>query len=175
MPVFLSQSSQMLSIVFGPTLQEVDKWGALPWYAWLLIFVVVVLFLWWRLWRAAKQFDEEVREFESQTAEHGQDEPEYEKLPEEDSGEQSEVEQSPAAGTADDLTKIEGIGPKISSLLAEAGITTYTQLADTQTGRLDEILGAAGLHMVNESTWPEQARLAAGGKWEELVELQEEL
>ena len=168
MSVFLSQSSQMLSIVFGPSLQEVDKWGGLTWYAWLLIFVVVVLFLWWRLWRAAKQVDEEAHKFESQTAEHDE-------LPEEDGGERPEVELPPAAGMADDLTKIEGIGPKINSLLAEAGITTYTQLADTQTSRLDEILDAAGLHMVNESTWPEQSRLAAGGKWEELVELQEEL
>jgi predicted flap endonuclease-1-like 5' DNA nuclease len=62
----------------------------------------------------------------------------------------------------DDLTVLEGIGPKISSLLQEAGITTYRQLAETDTGRLEGILLDANLRMADPSTWPEQARLSEG-------------
>ena len=67
----------------------------------------------------------------------------------------------------DDLAVLEGIGPKISSLLREAGITTYRQLAETDVSRLEEILRAAGLRLANPGTWPEQARLLAEGKMQE--------
>src|SRR5690606_39008422 len=36
-----------------------------------------------------------------------------------------------ATGKADDLKKIEGIGPKIAETLVEAGITTFAELAKT--------------------------------------------
>lgn len=69
----------------------------------------------------------------------------------------------------DDLKVIEGIGPKIASLLNEAGITTFKQLSETAVSRLDEILVAAKLRRIADpGTWPEQARLAAEGKWDEL-------
>ncbi|HHH41147.1 MAG TPA: DUF4332 domain-containing protein [Chloroflexi bacterium] len=76
----------------------------------------------------------------------------------------------------DDLTRIEGIGPKISRLLQEAGIMTFAQLAETDVERLREILAEAGLTaLADPGTWPEQARLAAEGKWDELEALQGEL
>ena len=61
---------------------------------------------------------------------------------------------------ADDLTVIEGIGPKISATLNQAGIMTYAQLADAEADRLDQIINQAGLRMVSVETWSEQAELA---------------
>ncbi len=75
----------------------------------------------------------------------------------------------------DDLTKIEGIGPKIQELMHGAGIYTFGELAAASVERLREILHAAGerFQMHEPKTWPEQADLAAKGKWSELEELQE--
>jgi predicted flap endonuclease-1-like 5' DNA nuclease len=75
----------------------------------------------------------------------------------------------------DDLEVIEGIGPKISSVLQEAGISTYADLSDTSVNQLEEILDDAKLHLGNPSTWPEQAKLAAAGEWDSLEVLQDEL
>ncbi len=77
----------------------------------------------------------------------------------------------------DDLTKIEGIGPKISGLLQAAGIQTFAQLASTDVARLQSILDAAGprYRIANPSSWPAQARLAASGDWEALQKLQDSL
>ena len=82
-----------------------------------------------------------------------------------------------AGGESDDLTRIEGIGPKIAGILAEAGITTYAALAATPVERLRELLDAAGprFRMHDPTTWPEQAHLAASGEWDALEELQERL
>jgi len=82
-----------------------------------------------------------------------------------------------ATKSKDDLRKIEGIGPKIASLLNEAGIKTFKELAKTKNKKLVEILEAAGkrYRMHDPATWPEQAKLAADGKWEQLEALQKEL
>jgi large subunit ribosomal protein L21 len=79
-----------------------------------------------------------------------------------------------AAGKADDLTKIEGIGPKISGLFIAAGITTFAELAKTPVSTLSDILHKAGSRYAshNPGTWPQQAQLAADGKWDELKALQ---
>lgn len=76
----------------------------------------------------------------------------------------------PSAG--DDLTKIEGIGPKISGWLTEAGLTTYAQLAASSPEQISQILQAAGHRLARPDTWPEQAALAAAGRWDELAALQ---
>lgn len=77
----------------------------------------------------------------------------------------------------DKLTKIEGIGPKISEKLNGAGIHTFEDLANSEVSRLEEILAAAGSRysMHNPGTWPMQADLAAQGKWDELKDLQDKL
>jgi predicted flap endonuclease-1-like 5' DNA nuclease len=83
-----------------------------------------------------------------------------------------------APAEPDDLKIIEGIGPKFSSVLAAAGITTFAQLAATEVGRVEEILEAESprlRRLADPGTWPEQARLAAAGDWEGLAALQEEL
>lgn len=81
------------------------------------------------------------------------------------------------AATADDLSKIEGIGKKIATILAEAGIASFEQLGKTSTKKLREILDAAGskFKVHDPATWPKQAKLAAAGKWEELKTLQKTL
>jgi len=75
----------------------------------------------------------------------------------------------------DKLERIEGIGPKISKLLQEAGIATFEQLAATEVSRLEQILQDADLRLADPATWPEQARLAAAGDWKALDALQEDL
>jgi predicted flap endonuclease-1-like 5' DNA nuclease len=76
-----------------------------------------------------------------------------------------------------DLTKIEGIGPKTAGLLNEAGIVAYSQLADTELEQLRAILEAAGsrYRIMKPDTWPQQARLAAETKWDELKALQDNI
>ena len=78
---------------------------------------------------------------------------------------------------ADDLKKIEGVGPKIAGLLQADGIKTFADLAKAKQPKLQAILEAAGprYKMHNPTTWPEQAQLAATGKWDELNKLQDEL
>ena len=79
-----------------------------------------------------------------------------------------------ATGKADDLKKIEGIGPKIASTLVEAGISTFAELAKTDAAKISEIIaGVRGNHVTD--TWPAQAKLAAEGKWDELKKWQDEL
>jgi len=82
-----------------------------------------------------------------------------------------------ATGKPDDLKKIEGIGPKIASLLNDAGILTFASLASTDVDKIKEVLLAAGSRykMHNPTTWPQQAALAADGKWDELKKWQDEL
>lgn len=75
----------------------------------------------------------------------------------------------------DDLEMVEGIGPKIASVLQDAGIKTFKQLAATATEKLQDILQSANLAMANPSTWAAQAGLAAEGKPGELKKLQAEL
>ena len=79
-----------------------------------------------------------------------------------------------ATGKADDLKKVEGIGPKIASTLVEAGIATFADLAKSTPEAISEIIsGVRGNHVTD--TWPAQAKLAAEGKWDELKKWQDEL
>jgi small subunit ribosomal protein S2 len=85
-------------------------------------------------------------------------------------------EVAPAAPVEPDkLAKIEGIGPKVASVLDAAGIQTFAQLAGTDVGKLEEILAANKLQMMKPGSWPQQAKLAADGKWDELQKLQDGL
>jgi ribosomal protein L27 len=92
-------------------------------------------------------------------------------------GTEEVTESAPQAMTGDDLKKIEGIGPKIAELFYAAGITTFEQLSETSTARMQEILDGGGPRYAthNPMTWGHQASLAADGQWDELKELQDEL
>ncbi len=76
-----------------------------------------------------------------------------------------------------DLTVIEGIGPKIQQLFHNNGVRSWKALADCNIERCQKILDSGGeafkLHV--PGTWPKQARLAYDGKWEKLLEWQDEL
>ncbi len=83
----------------------------------------------------------------------------------------------PPKPPSDDLTIIEGIGPKIAELLNQNSIYTFGQLADTSVPDLEAILRGAGsrFQTANPETWPRQARLAAKGDWPRLDALKAEL
>ena len=87
----------------------------------------------------------------------------------------TEIEPSPSAspspflpapeGEADDLSRIKGIGPKLSALLAELGVFHFTQIAGwtpEQLAIVNERLGNfAG--RPERDQWQSQARLLASG------------
>ena len=82
----------------------------------------------------------------------------------------------PTPAKPDNLTRIEGIGPKIGRLLNGAGIKTFAELANTSVATLEKIVQEdAGLEFINPESWPEQAALAAAGDWEALKVLQADL
>jgi len=81
-----------------------------------------------------------------------------------------------SASVADDLRKIEGIGPKINAALNAAGIHTFEELAAKTPAELQTILDNAGFSRINNpETWHEQAALAAKGEWEKLEAFQSTL
>lgn len=76
----------------------------------------------------------------------------------------------------DDLKVIEGIGPAIESLLQEEGIRTFRQLANMDGESLKSMLREAGIGGISSPhTWPEQALLAADGRFEDLQAYQQTL
>ncbi|MCT4582439.1 MAG: 50S ribosomal protein L21 [Flavobacteriales bacterium] len=80
------------------------------------------------------------------------------------------------AAKGDDLTKIEGVGPKIAEVLTAAGLATFADVAKSTPEAIKEILSAhSRLASKNPSTWCQQAELAAEGKWDELKKWQDEL
>ncbi|MGB7816505.1 MAG: hypothetical protein WBL28_09175 [Methylotenera sp.] len=82
-----------------------------------------------------------------------------------------------AIKNANDLTIVEGIGPKINELFNDNGIKTFAQLAAATVPQLQAILdkGGSRFRIANPSTWARQAALAAENKWTELKKLQDEL
>ena len=92
--------------------------------------------------------------------------------------EEAPAEEAPAAEVeADDLTKIEGVGPKIKELLINAGLPTFAAVAAATPEQIKEILTNAGSRYArhNPGTWPKQAEMAAAGQWDELKKWQDEL
>ncbi len=87
------------------------------------------------------------------------------------------TEKTVAENKEDDLTRIEGIGPKAAEALHEAGITDFAKLAAGKAEDIKEILekSEGNFNAQDPHSWPEQAQLAADGKWDELKELQDKL
>ena len=81
----------------------------------------------------------------------------------------------PDLSQIDDLKIVEGIGPKIESLLHAAGITSMRGLAIAKTDTIKKVLDDAGprFRMHNPKTWSTQAELIADEKWDELKEYQD--
>ena len=80
-------------------------------------------------------------------------------------------------GRGDDLTFVEGIGPKTADKLAAAGIDTFEKLAALSEKQLRAHLAAFGPRFGGRdcSTWRQQAKLAAAGDTNTLAELQSRL
>lgn len=80
------------------------------------------------------------------------------------------------ASAADDLTRVEGIGPKISVALHHAGLTTYAAVAGASDETLREALSAASMRFAPSlPTWARQARLLADGDEAGFAELTDRL
>lgn len=138
----------------------------MDWWMILIIFIIIVAIVWWAMSRQTAFSGEGHAEHSDGHDEHQAEAP-------------AKVKAAPAEPEvfADDLTKIEGIGPKVQGLLNAAGIVTYTQLAEKTPEELDAIMDAAGsiYKAMDEGSWPKQAALAAAGDWDALKKLQDEL
>lgn len=79
--------------------------------------------------------------------------------------------------SADDLTVIEGVGPKINELFKNNKLKTFAQVSKATIPQMRKILddGGARFRMANPSTWAKQAKLASTNKWKELKKLQDDL
>jgi F-type H+-transporting ATPase subunit gamma len=76
----------------------------------------------------------------------------------------------------DDLQQLEGIGPKMEAALKAAGLDTYEKIANASEDALRAAIEAGGMTLSPRlGSWPEQARLAADGKWDALKALQDSL
>ena len=79
---------------------------------------------------------------------------------------------------ADDLKIVEGIGPKIESILKNNGIDTWYKLSVAEAEDVTAMMlkdGGERYRLHDPKTWGQQALLAFEGKWEELKKLQDEL
>jgi predicted flap endonuclease-1-like 5' DNA nuclease len=71
---------------------------------------------------------------------------------------------APKTAQADDLTAIEGIGPKSAEALSAAGITTFAQVAKLSPAELEKIIKDQKVRLVSSAEhWPRQAEIAATG------------
>ena len=135
--------------------EEVKKESLIPEWVWLLMVAVPTIlllriFLWWLLCPSHERL--EAVEIDAFGRSHP---PEPEK--------------------PNDLTKIKGIGPKLSRALREAGIWSYGQLALIEDHTLEKVLEEANARISNAATWKKQAKLAAQGDWQELEAYQGEI
>ena len=67
-----------------------------------------------------------------------------------------------AAG--DDLSILDGVGPKYADALKASGVTTFAQLSEMTPEAIEETLTKANTPLIaghNAATWPRQAKLAA--------------
>lgn len=146
----------------------------------LIVAVSGVLLLGWLLWRLWARDEEEISPVvEIEIPEAPPAEPSVE-VGEEDQDALLSVEaETPSPPEeVDDLKAIEGIGPKISQVLREAGVATFAELASLDADGIQAILTAADPRLgrlADASTWPAQAALAADGDWEALSSFQAEL
>jgi predicted flap endonuclease-1-like 5' DNA nuclease len=146
----------MLAITFLG--QEAGE-GSIGWMVWvaLLIFAVMVALGWLVSSKGWLKKEEEPVHDVHAHAEH----------------EEEHAHVKPAQ--ADDLTELEGIGPKVAKVLEGIGITTFAGLAGADIPKLREALDAAGYKYMEPAGWIEQAALAAKGDTEGLKKLQESL
>jgi predicted flap endonuclease-1-like 5' DNA nuclease len=73
-----------------------------------------------------------------------------------------------------DLSLVEGIGPKIRSLFHNFEIKTWQDLSETSVAKCQEVLDSGGdrYKVHDPASWPMQAKMAAEGKWKDLAKWQ---
>lgn len=73
-----------------------------------------------------------------------------------------------------DLSLIEGIGPKIRSLFHNFEIISWQTLSETSVAKCQEVLDSGGdrYKVHDPASWPMQAKMAAEGKWKDLAKWQ---
>jgi len=78
---------------------------------------------------------------------------------------------------SDNLQIIEGIGPKMESVLKENGVDNLTALGSKSVDEIQTILNKYGdkYKIIDPKTWPAQARLAGDGDFDGLIEYQKKL
>ncbi|MEZ4541794.1 MAG: DUF4332 domain-containing protein [Chloroflexota bacterium] len=64
---------------------------------------------------------------------------------------------APAAAPRDDLVRVHGIGPKYAAVLAEAGILSFDDLAQTTPDQLRDIIKPSVMQQINFDSWVGQA------------------
>jgi predicted flap endonuclease-1-like 5' DNA nuclease len=146
-------------MLFIGSLQDAaDKIG----WVWYLLLVLVVLagIIWWMVQQSKKQAQQQ-----SQSQEKVQQKQEISGMPASPGGERAE----------DDLTIIEGIGPKVAGVLKDAGINDFDALSSADPAEVKNVLNEAGLQMMSPEGWIEQAEFAAKEDWDGLQKLQDEL
>jgi len=146
-----------------PSLTAVQQEGN-PWWLWIIVFFVLAGFVVFMLWWWIRGADEEEGVAASPSARTTAAIP--------------PAPQAAQPAQEDDLKRIEGIGPKIAGVLKEAGIRTFGQLAAADAESIEDVLRTADPNLprlADPASWPEQAGLAAEGRWEDLERLQADL
>src|SRR6478609_467429 len=80
------------------------------------------------------------------------------------------VEEAEAAA-GDDLSILDGVGPKYADALKASGVTTFAQLSEMTPEAIEEMLAKANVPLIaghNANTWPRQAKLASAQEWSAL-------
>ena len=109
---------------FSNSFQAADDDGGIPWSIWLLLIIIlIVLFVWW--WRQRSEAEARSTAPYEQAAP-----PPVTERPAPTPEPTEQPASSPELAEPVDLTRVEGIGPKISHVLQPAGIATVAQLAD---------------------------------------------
>ncbi len=85
--------------------------------------------------------------------------------------------ETPAEAVRDDLTLVEGIGPRTQEVLNRAGIFAFAELSQVTPAEIRGLLEAEGGNMAlqDPTTWSQQAAMAHAGQWDELRAWQAEL
>lgn len=75
------------------------------------------------------------------------------------------------------LQIVEGVGPKMESVLHENGVKSWSDLAGKSEGDLRDILNKYGdkYRIIDPSSWSAQGSKAAAGDWDGLISLQKSL
>ncbi len=100
---------------------------------------------------------------------------EYQSFLKRTSDKTTSLQQDQLSQAHDDLTKIEGIGPKIEEILNTKSIVSYKDLMTSDRDTLKSYLDEEGTRFEKNEpeTWPLQAGMAERGEWEELKIYQE--